>query len=83
MKDWLENDLSVGDLVLYSSTSTLTGMNLAEIVSIEARRVQVRLLRQSAGSWSRGRKITLHDTTSAYDSITKYFGEIEVSDGTV
>ena len=80
MNDWLGNPLAVGDLVLYSSTSTLTGMNLAEITSIEDLRIQVRLLYQTDGSWALGKKITLHKTTSAYRSVTRYFGQINRGD---
>lgn len=74
MNDWLGNPLDVGDLVLYSSTSTLTGMNLGEITKIEDSKVQLRLYYLTSHTWSKGKLITLHNGTSAYRSVTKYFG---------
>jgi hypothetical protein len=76
MKDWLGNDLDVGDFVLYSSTSTLTGMNLGEITKIEDSKIQLRLRHVTMHSWSTGKLVTLHKGTSAYKSITRYFGPI-------
>lgn len=87
MRDWLGNDLNVGDLVLYSSTSTLTGMNLGEITSIADGKIQLKLLHKTSTSWNLGRKLTLHQHTSAYRSVTRYYGAIpyklEGTDGQV
>lgn len=72
MKDWLGNDLKVGNTVLYSSTSSLTGMNLGEITLIEPARIQVRILQVSYLYTNKGKIVTLHKGSSAYRSVTKY-----------
>lgn len=74
MKDWLGNELSEGCLVLYTSTSTRTGMNVGVLMSIQPGKRQIKLLEKVNGQWEPGRKITLHKGTSAYDSVTVYRG---------
>jgi len=76
--DWLGNSLSVGDLIVYSSTSTLTGMNLAEITKISEGKIQIQLwrLRADESIYFREKKLTLHKGTSAFKSVTRYLGKI-------
>jgi hypothetical protein len=76
MKDWLGNDLEVGNTVLYSSTSTLTGMNLGEIVTLDESKIQIKLWHVTQHSWSVGRTVTLHRGNGAYRTVTRYFGAI-------
>lgn len=78
-KDWLGNDLEVGDRVLYSSTSTHTGMNLGDLVTLEPGKIQIRIPRRIWDSKERDYKpgtqvVTLQKGTSAFRSVTKYFG---------
>jgi hypothetical protein len=77
VRDWLGHELVVGDLVLYSSTSTLTGMNLGELTLLEPYKVQIRLKQPLNGVLTDGRLVTLHRGTSAFTSITKYFGDLD------
>lgn len=78
-KDWLGNELAVGDLVLYSSTSTHTGMNLGWLVTLEPKKIQVKI---PVDKWNMQEKkyepgtqiVTLQRRTSAFHSVTKYFG---------
>ena len=83
--DWLGNQISVGDWVLYSSKSTNTGMNLGKVEYVgpsknpASRRkiIQVRVFQQSGVCrWSEGKLITLSSGDGAYKSTTKYFGVI-------
>lgn len=82
--DWLGNQISVGDWVLYSSKSTNTGMNLGKVEyvgpsknpSSKRRITQIRVFQQSSGGWSEGKLITLSSGDGAYKSTTKYFGLI-------
>jgi len=80
INDWLGNELNVGDLITYSSTSTLTGMNLAEITKIDDNKIQLQLWhitrRASGASYMPAKRITLHSNTSAYKSITRYLGKV-------
>lgn len=81
MKDWLNNDLNEGDLVLYSSTSSLTGMNLGVITDLRPGRIQLKLMFKTAHTWTPdGKIITLHQGRSAYKSVTRYFGTINKED---
>lgn len=78
-KDWLGNELTIGDLVLYSSTSVHTGMNLGWLVAADEKRIQVKI---PVLKWNdKERKmepgiqiVTLRYTTGAYRSVTRYFG---------
>lgn len=81
--DWLGNQISVGDWVLYSSKSTNVGMNLGKVEYVgpsknpaSARRIiQVRILEQTSESyWGNRKLVTLSSGVSAYKSVTKYFG---------
>lgn len=74
MKDWLGNDLEVGTTIVYSSTSTFSVMNLGEIETLTENRIQVRIWRVSARTWSRGNLITLRRGQSAFKSVTRYQG---------
>ena len=79
MKDWLGNDLEIGDLVLYSSTSVHTGMNLGWLVKADEKRIQVKIPIRKWDSEVRNlvpgtQIVTLNYRTSAYRSVTKYFG---------
>jgi hypothetical protein len=83
MKDWLGNELEIGGLVLYSSTSTLTGMNLAEILAIpDSGTIQLRIFHVTRRGtvFIRGRKITLKQGSSAFSTVTRYFGKIPRED---
>jgi len=76
-KDWLGNDLEVGDRVLYSSTSTHTGMNLGDLVTLEPTKIQVKIPRrkwEGRNSYAGTQVVTLRKGTSAFRSVTKYFG---------
>lgn len=80
--DWLGNQITVGDFVLYSSKSTNTGMNLGKVEYVglsknpnsTARIIQVRIHQQSDGGWSEGKLVTLRSNESAYWGVTKYPG---------
>lgn len=81
--DWLSNILREGCWVVYSSTSSNTGMNLGRIEYIGPRKstgsgaqIQVRIYKQSVSGWSKGRLVTLSYPESAYKSVTRYFGTI-------
>lgn len=81
--DWLGNIVSVGNWVLYSSTSSNTGMNLGRVEYVGNRKstgkgaqAQIRIYKQSVHGWSKGRLVTLSYPESAYKSITRYFGSI-------
>ncbi len=78
MRDWLGNELNEGDLVLYSSTSVLTGMNLGKITKLSDTRIQLQLLkilrRYNGSTYMPEKKITLISGTSAFRSVTRYFG---------
>lgn len=80
VNDWLGNTLDVGDAVLYSSTSSLSGMNLGEITSLNESRIQIKLWmltqRSSGATYMPGRVITLQRGTSAFKSVTRYFGKL-------
>ena len=80
MFDWLGNELVLGNLVVYSSTSTLTGMNLAEITALSPGKIQLRLWaitrRSSGATYMPSRLITLTKGSSAYRSVTKYSGNL-------
>jgi hypothetical protein len=85
MKDWLGNDLAVGDFVVYSSKSTLLGMNLCQVVGFpKPGTIQLQLLaitrRASGATYMPDRKITLHEGTSAYKSVTRYSENIPVKE---
>ncbi len=79
--DWLGNELVVGDLALYSSTSTRTGMNLGWLVTVEPKKIQIKVpvkkwvYRDGNGVFEPSTQIvTLMKSTSAFRSVTKYFG---------
>lgn len=80
MNDWLGNELEVGGLVVYSSKSTLTGMNLGEITALSNDRIQIRLWaiteRFSGTTYNTKKLVTLTRGTSAFKSVTRYFGKI-------
>lgn len=84
MNDWLGNPLEVGGLVVYSSTSTLTGMNLGEITKLSSDAVQIRLWRtiqrHNRATYMPSKLITLKPGTSAFRSITRYFGKVPSKD---
>lgn len=78
--DWLGNEINKGDIVLYSSSSTLTGMNLGIFVGLtEKGSAQVRVSNLAASTqlpryWPQdGKLVTLPSHTGAFQSITKYF----------
>lgn len=82
-KDWLGNLLREDTWVVYSSSSTNTGMNLGKVEYIGPAKkfpnrnmIQIRVYHQSDAGWSKGRLITLHPPGGAYDSVTRYFGTI-------
>lgn len=79
--DWLGNQISVGDWVLYSSKSTNVGMNLGKVEYIGPAKnpavnreiIQVRVHEQTHGSvWSKRKLVTLSSGDSAYRSVTQY-----------
>jgi hypothetical protein len=77
--DWLGNEIQVGDKALYSSTSTHTGMNLGELVSVLPTKIQIKIpvrkWNSDAREFQPGTQIvTLQKGTSAFRSVTKYFG---------
>lgn len=77
--DWLGNELGEGDLALYSSTSTHTGMNLGWLVTVEPGKIQVKIPVRKWNNKERkfepgAQVVTLHKGTSAFRSVTKYFG---------
>jgi hypothetical protein len=81
MKDWLGNDLNVGDLVLYSSSSSNVGMNLGEVTYAGADKIQIRIWQISKRANGRsvvrsdlGRIVTLLRHNGAYKTVTRYFG---------
>lgn len=80
MKDWLGNDLRVGDPVLYSSKSYHTGMNLGELLFIDDNKIQIRIWYVTRGYRAEGKIVTLQNHTGAYKSVTRYFGNIPVKD---
>lgn len=84
MIDWLGNPLNVGDLVVYSSKSSLTGMNLGEITSISDTRIQIKLWstteRFAGTTYMPTRIITLLKGSSAHRSVTRYLGKVPVKD---
>lgn len=79
--DWLGNELTVGDKVLYSSTSTHVGMNLGDLVDLRPGRIQIRI---PIKKWSYEERkmvpgtqvVTLQKGTSAFRSVTKWFGPL-------
>lgn len=86
-KDWLGNELVLGDRVLYSSKSIHTGMNLGELVILTPQKIQIKI---PVAKWEKvGEKytwvpgtqvVTLQKRTSAFRSVTKYFGpEVDLS----
>lgn len=80
MNDWLGNELNVGDVVLYSSKSYHTGMNVGELLYIDEHKIQIRLWAVTKGYRAEGKIVTLQDYTSAYKSVTRYFGKIPNKD---
>lgn len=80
MQDWLGNELEVGGLVVYSSKSTLTGMNLGEVTSFSEDRIQIRLWalteRFRGTTYMPTKLVTLIRGTSAFKSVTRYFGKV-------
>jgi hypothetical protein len=80
MKDWLGNELVVGDQVLYTSKSTHVGMNKGELLLATAAKIQIRIPVMLWDAKERGYRpggtkiVTLHSYNGAYDSVTKYFG---------
>lgn len=84
MKDWLGNEMQVGDTVLYTSNSTHVGMNKGELVTLEPGKIQVRIpvikYRHFPGRAERyesTRVVTLLNGQGAYASVTKYYGPPE------
>ncbi len=75
MIDWLGNDLAVGDLVLYTSKSSNTGMVLGTLVELSPRRIQLKPIATSASMWTT-KVITLHKGNQAFNTVTKYSGVI-------
>jgi hypothetical protein len=84
MNDWLGNTLEKGDVVVYSSKSSLTGMNLGEITSIDNNRIQIRLWaiteRFRGTTYMPQRIVTLLKGSSAHKSVTRYFGKLPNKD---
>lgn len=80
MQDWLGNELEVGGLVLYSSSSTNTGMNLGELTYVGPDKIQIRIWSATPGmysiSYSIGKLVTLKPKNGAYKSVTRYFGKV-------
>lgn len=73
MKDWLGNNLEVGDKVLYTSKSSNTGMVLGILTEASSQRIQIRIIGDSANR-SHNKVITLHRNNQAFKSVTKYQG---------
>jgi hypothetical protein len=83
MQDWLGNELEVGGLVTYSSSSTNTGMNLGELLHADETKIQIRVWQVTRKSYSRagetyspGKIVTLLNGNGAYRSVTRYFGKV-------
>lgn len=80
--DWLGNLIREDAWVVYSSKSTNTGMNLGKVEFVgiassgKGRMIQVRIYSQSRAGWSKGRLVSLHQYSDAYNSVTRYFGTI-------
>ena len=75
MKDWLGNNLNVGDTVLYTSKSTNVGMNIGELITLEPAKIQIRVWYIKDGipvSAERGRVVTLFKGDLAFKSVTFY-----------
>lgn len=71
--DWLGNQVTAGDWVVYSSKSTNVGMNLGKVEHISKDKIQVRIMGLTSGrSWSKGKLVTLLGKDGAYRSVTKY-----------
>lgn len=77
MKDWLGNDIEVGDLVLYTSKSSNTGMVLGTLTEVTHNRIQLKPIATSARMWTT-KVITLHRENQAFNSVTKYRGAVEI-----
>lgn len=83
MQDWLGNELSIGDPILYSSASSNIGMNLGELLFADENKIQIRLWKISKRSSGRsvmhydvGKIVTLQRYTGAYRTVTRYFGNL-------
>ena len=82
--DWLGNQISVGDWVLYSSKSTNSGMNLGKVEYVGPSRnpnsrrhiIQVKVWNQTGRARSTSRTVTLSSGDGAYMSVTKYPGSL-------
>lgn len=77
MKDWLGNDIAVGDLVLYTSKSSNTGMVLGTLIEATSQRIQIKPIATSASMWTT-KVITLHRRNQAFNSVTKYQGAVNL-----
>jgi hypothetical protein len=75
MRDWLGNSLSVGDYVVYSSKSTHVGMVLGELTFVSSDTIKIRPISYSGGR-APTKIITLHKTDSAFNAVTRYFGDM-------
>ena len=80
MKDWLGNELEIGGLVLYSSSSKYVGMMLGELTYFDEKMIKIKPWAYS-GSRSRANKIiVLHKGDGAFASVTRYFGMVPITD---
>jgi hypothetical protein len=82
MKDWLGNDLNVGDRVVYTSKSTNVGMVLGEITYIDTQTIKIKPLAYS-GIRKTTKIIVLHKGDGAFKAVTRYFGELLEREGNV
>lgn len=83
--DWLGNQISIGDFVLYSSSSRNVGMNLGKVEYVGPSKnpssprqiIQVRIFNQTNSYGSKLNKlVTLSSGDGAYQSVTKYPGKM-------
>lgn len=75
MKDWLGNDLCVGDQVVYTSKSRNVGMVLGELTYVDSKVIKIRPIQYSAGRAS-SKIIVLHNSDGAFSAVTRYYGKL-------
>jgi hypothetical protein len=77
MKDWLGNELELGDLVVYTSRSSNVGMVLGSLTELTDVRIQIKPIAYS-GSKNLAKVITLHSWNDAFKAVTKYRGSVNL-----
>lgn len=80
MRDWLGNELSVGDFVVYTSKSQFVGMVLGELTYLNTDKIQIKPLKYS-GNRKPTKIITLHSDQQAFHAVTRYYGELNAVQG--